>query len=87
MLGKLGQGVLGNILFASPVGNKICRYPAKPDLSIDVDEQPDSLDLVRIKDLDGDRRSDLHITRPLEKTDPNTDAPVKVDLYLSGGVP
>jgi len=71
-------------LHAGQVG---CRYPKKPDLSIDVDEQPDSLELVRIEDLDGDGRSDLRFTRPLEKTDPDTDAPVRIDLYLSGDAP
>jgi hypothetical protein len=68
-------------------GRAGCRYPARPDLSIDVGEPPDSLDLVRIEDLDGDGLSDLRITRPLERTDPDMDAPVRVDLYLSGGVP
>jgi hypothetical protein len=66
-------------------GRDGCRYPAAPDLSVDLGTPPDSLGLVRIEDFDGDGRSDLSITRPQEQTDPDTDAPVRLDLYLSGG--
>ena len=66
-------------------GQPGCRYPKKPDLTIELEEEPASLDLVRIEDLDGDGRSDLRITRPLEKTDRDATAPVRLDLYLSGG--
>jgi hypothetical protein len=66
-------------------GRAGCRYPAAPDLTIDLGAPPDSLDLVRIEDFDGDGRSDLSVTRPREQTDPDTDAPVRLDLYLSGG--
>jgi hypothetical protein len=68
-------------------GREGCRYPAAPDLSIDLGAPPDSLDLVRIADFDGDGRSDLSVTRPQEQTDPDTDAPVRLDLYFSGGTP
>ncbi len=66
-------------------GQPGCHYPRKPDLSIELEEEPASLDLVRIEDLDGDGRSDLRITRPLADTDPDTTAPVRLDLYLTGG--
>jgi hypothetical protein len=66
-------------------GQPGCRYPKKPDLTIELEEEPASLDLVRIEDLDGDGRSDLRITRPLEKEDRDASAPVRLDLYLSGG--
>jgi hypothetical protein len=65
-------------------GRPGCRYPKKPDLSVELEEEPASLDLVRIEDLDGDGRSDIRITRPLERTDPDVSAPVRLDLYLSG---
>jgi hypothetical protein len=66
-------------------GRPGCRFPKKPDLSIELREEPPSLDLVRIEDLDGDGRSDIRITRPLPKTDVDTTAPVRLDLYVSGG--
>jgi hypothetical protein len=65
-------------------GQPGCRYPKKPDLSIELDAEPASLDLVRIEDLDGDGRSDVRVTRPIETDDPDVTAPVRVDLYLSG---
>ncbi len=68
-------------------GQPGCRYPKRPDLSIELDEEPDSLDLIVIEDLDGDGRSDLRVTRPLPGTDPDATAPVRLDLYLSGGTP
>ena len=66
-------------------GQPGCRYPKDPDLSIKLAEEPAGLDLVRIEDLDGDGRSDIRITRPLSSDDPDVTAPVRLDLYLSGG--
>lgn len=68
-------------------GQPGCRYPSKPDLSIELDREPDSLDLVRIEDLDGDGRADIRITRPMPMDDPDVTAPARLDLYLSGGQP
>ena len=68
-------------------GKPGCRYDKKPDLTIDLDEEAASLDLVRIEDIDGDGRSDISITRPLEQTDVDATAPVRLDLYLSGDAP
>jgi len=68
-------------------GQPGCRYPKKPDLSVVLDEEPASLDLVRVEDLDGDGRSDIRVTRPLPADDPDETAPVRLDLYLSGSVP
>jgi hypothetical protein len=66
-------------------GQPGCSYPRKPDLSIELDREPDSLDLVRIEDLDGDGRADIRITRPMPMDDPDVTAPARLDLYLSGG--
>ena len=66
-------------------GQPGCRYPAKPDLSIELELEPDSLDLVRIEDLDGDGRADIRITRPMPMDDPDVTAPARLELYLSGG--
>jgi len=68
-------------------GQPGCRYPKKPDLSIELDREPDSLDLVRIEDLDGDGRADIRITRPMPLDDPDITAPARLDLYLSGRQP
>jgi len=68
-------------------GQPGCSYPKKPDLSIELAREPDSLDLVRIEDLDGDGRSDIRITRPMPMDDPDVTAPARLDLYLSGGRP
>jgi hypothetical protein len=66
-------------------GQPGCRYPKEPDLTVRLAEEPASLDLVRVEDLDRDGRADLRITRPLPSTDPDVTAPVRLDLYLSGG--
>jgi len=66
-------------------GQPGCKYPVKPDLSIELELEPDSLDLVRIEDLDGDGRSDIRITRPMPMDDPDVTAPARLELYLSGG--
>jgi hypothetical protein len=61
-------------------GQPGCNYPAKPDLSIELDHEPNSLDLVRIEDIDGDGRSDIRITRPMPLDDPDVTAPARLDL-------
>jgi hypothetical protein len=67
-------------------GQPGCRYAKKPDLEIELDEEPQDLGLVRVRDLDGDGRADLAIVRllPVERQDETP--PVQLDLYLSGGV-
>jgi hypothetical protein len=64
-----------------------CRYPKKPDLEIELAEEPKDLALVKVTDLDGDGRADLSVIRPLAATDEGASAPVRLDLYLSGSVP
>ena len=68
-------------------GRPGCDYPRDADLSIRLDEEPASLDLVRIEDLDGDGRADIRITRPLPTEDPDTTAAARLDLYLTGDAP
>jgi hypothetical protein len=65
-------------------GQPGCHYPKKPDLTVELEEEPASMDLIKVEDLDGDDRSDLRITRPLPVTDVDVTAPVRLDLYLSG---
>jgi hypothetical protein len=66
-------------------GQPGCRYPKEPDLVIPLAAEPESLELVQIRDLDGDGRADIMITRPLPETRPDETPPVQLDLYLSGG--
>ena len=69
-------------------GQAGCRYPAKPDLELELREAPRDLGLVQVADLDGDGRSDLLIVEPQEReAGSETTAPVRLDLYLSGGTP
>jgi hypothetical protein len=77
----LGRGKVVTIHRGQPG----CRYPKKPDLSVELDEEPASMDLIKVGDFDGDGRSDLRITRPLPATDVDVTAPVRLDLYLTGG--
>ncbi|HET6374321.1 MAG TPA: VCBS repeat-containing protein [Candidatus Polarisedimenticolia bacterium] len=65
-------------------GRPGCLYEKRADLTVELDEEPRDLALVRIQDLDGDGRSDLMIFRPLPAQDPPATAPVGIDLYLSG---
>ena len=65
-------------------GQPGCRYRKKPDLTVELEKEAPSLDLVSIEDIDGDGRSDISITRPLEPRDADETAPVRLDLYLSG---
>jgi hypothetical protein len=67
-------------------GGPGCVYPDRPDAVVELDEEPPELGLVRVEDLDGDGRSDIRITRPLESDDPDVTAPARLDLYLSGAV-
>lgn len=66
-------------------GQPGCRYPAKPDLVIELDEEPQDLMLVKIEDYDDDGYSDLAITRMLPVERQDVTPPVVLDLYLSGG--
>jgi hypothetical protein len=79
----LGRGKLITVHRGQPG----CVYPKDPDLAIELEEEPARLDLVRIEDLDGDGRADIRITRPLPIGDPDVTAPVRLELYLSGGQP
>jgi hypothetical protein len=65
-------------------GQPGCHYPAKPDLTIQLEEEPQDIGLVRVGDFDGDGRADIAVTRPLQTDDPGASAPVRLDLYLSG---
>ena len=45
-------------------GRADCSYPTRPDLSLELREEPRDLALVRIRDLDGDDLSDLLLIHP-----------------------
>jgi hypothetical protein len=66
-------------------GGAGCRFSAKPDLEIELDEALASASQVRIRDLDGDGRDDISIVRPLPAPESGVSSPVRLDLYLSGG--
>ncbi|MEM8963763.1 MAG: hypothetical protein AAGD38_19930, partial [Acidobacteriota bacterium] len=64
-------------------GQEGCRYPAKPDLVIELANEPRDLSLVIIRDLDGDELSDLLVIQPQGSDDPNETSPIRLDLYMS----
>ena len=66
-------------------GRADCSFPAAPDMAFDLREEPRDLSLVRIRDLDGDGRSDLFIITPQRAPEEGFVPPVRLDLYLSGG--
>ena len=76
----LGRGKTVTIHRGQPGG----RYPEKPDLSITLDEEPEDVMLVRVRDFDGDGRSDLAITRTLAPAEPGATSPARLTLALSG---
>ncbi len=65
-------------------GREGCRYPASPDLVIELEEAPKNLALVQIRDLDGDGLADLMVIQPQRVEEAGVTPPVRLDLYLSG---
>lgn len=76
----LGRGKSVTIHRGQPGG----RYGEKPDLTITLDEEPEDVMLVRVRDFDGDGRSDLAITRTLPPREAGASAPAHLELELSG---
>lgn len=70
-------------------GGAGCVYAARPDLELRLREAPRDLNLVQVRDLDGDGRADLLIVQPQatggERGEPKATPPVRLDLYLSSG--
>jgi hypothetical protein len=66
-------------------GKAGCRFPAAPDLTLELRQEPQHLGLVRVRDLDGDRRADLMMVQPGKVPEPGVTPPARLDLYLSGG--
>jgi hypothetical protein len=66
-------------------GRADCSFPAEPDMSFDLREEPRDLSLVRIRDLDGDGQSDIIVIHPQRAAEEGFVQPVRLDLYLSGG--
>ena len=68
-------------------GSKGCRYPARPDRVLKLQDAPDDPALIRVIDLDADGRSDLVVTRPNPPSEPGATAAVHLDLYFSEARP
>jgi len=60
-----------------------CRFPAAGAATLELDDEPADLALVRVIDLDGDRRSDLAVTTPPRKG--TIGGRGTLDLYLARG--
>lgn len=68
-------------------GGAGCRFPAEPDLRLELADAPADLALVEVADIDGDGLSDLSVIQPQARRDGAPDVPVRLDLYLSGARP
>jgi hypothetical protein len=69
-------------------GRPGCAYNERPDLTLRLEEEPRDLSLAQIRDLDGDKLSDLLVIQPQpprRTDDKGVTQPVRLDLYLSGG--
>ena len=66
-------------------GRAGCGFPASPDLTLKLRDEPQHLGLVRVRDLDGDGRSDLMVVQPGQSPERGVTPPARLDLYLSGG--
>ena len=60
-------------------------FPARPDLVVRLKREPDHLELVRVRDLDGDERADLMVIHPGEAKEAGESPPVTLELHVSGG--
>ena len=78
----LGKGKTVTIHRGQPGG----RYATKPDVSITLEEEPEDVMLVRVRDFDGDGRSDLAVTRTLQPLEAGASSPARLELNLSGEV-
>ena len=71
-------------------GSSGCRYPAQPDLEIELEQEPKNLSLVRVDDYDGDGLADLVVVHPRKgrgraaatAADAST-LPVTLEMHLS----
>jgi hypothetical protein len=75
----LGKGKAVTVHRGQPGG----RYPEKPDLVVEVEDEPEDVLLVRVRDFDGDSRSDIAITRTLPAAETGASAPTRLERYLS----
>jgi hypothetical protein len=66
-------------------GGEGCTFPARPDLVVRMRRAPEHLELVRVRDLDGDRRADLMVIHPGKAEEAGESPPVTLELHLSGG--
>jgi hypothetical protein len=66
-------------------GRPGCAFPRSPDATIKLREEPQHLGLVRVRDLDGDGRSDVMVVQPRPAPEQGVTPPARLDLYLSGG--
>jgi FG-GAP-like repeat len=66
-------------------GRADCSFPTQPDRKIRLESEPRDLTLVRIRDFNGDGRSDLLVVHPrsVKDRDPGLAPPVRMEFHLS----
>lgn len=73
----LGRGKLITIHLGQPGA----RYPVEPDLAIELSDELEALELVRVLDIDGDGHADLVVTRPGKIDEEGETAPVVLEVH------
>ncbi len=72
-------------------GSDGCGYPARPDLEIELEQEPKNLSLVKVGDFDGDEFADLLVVHPRKGRGGRASAadastlPVTLEMHLSRG--
>lgn len=67
-------------------GRADCSFPTRPDRKVRLEAEPRDLSLVRIRDFNGDGRSDLLVVHPraAKDRDPGLAPPVRLEFHWSG---
>lgn len=85
--GRLDFVHLGGRRIGIHRGQAGARYPVQPDAIVILDAKPEDPGLIQIRDLDGDRRSDLVVITLLEPDDVGVTRPTRLDFYMTAGAP
>lgn len=66
-------------------GRAGCAYPSTPDLTVELEEEPRNLGLVRVVELDGDGRADFWVVQPEKSGEVGLSPRTRLEVYVSGG--
>ncbi|MFQ5766432.1 MAG: FG-GAP repeat domain-containing protein [Acidobacteriota bacterium] len=66
-------------------GQAGAHYPMKADLTLSLAAAPDNPGLVKVRDFDGDGRSDLLVMTRLPSPEEGESPPTRLEFYMTGG--